>query len=112
MNFIEDNSGEGPQIINCNFETSDGNRRVGPHNPGKLIIGNKHKYWFSMVHGNLLHYHCSKKEHLKCTARAKVRIIDGVGNELEYACQNMKVFIILEISEGNKGSLWERLKKV
>ena len=44
MEFIEDDSGEGPQIINCNFQTSDGNRRVGPHNPGKLIIGNKHKY--------------------------------------------------------------------
>ena len=44
MNLIEDNYGEGPQIINCNFEISDGNRRVGPHNPGKLIIGNKHKY--------------------------------------------------------------------
>ena len=56
-----------------------------------------------MVHGNLLHYHCSKEEHLKCTARAKVRIIDGVGNELGYACQ--KVFILLEISERNKGSL-------
>ena len=58
-----------------------------------------------MVHGNLLYYHCSKEEHLKCTARAKVRIIDGVGNELEYAWQNMKVFIILEFSERNKGSL-------
>ena len=78
MNLIEDNYGEGPQIINCNFEIIDGNKRVGPHNPGKLIIGNKHKYLFSMVHGNLLHYHCSKKKHLKCTARAKVRIIDGV----------------------------------
>ena len=44
MKFIEDNSGEGPQIINCNFEISDGNRRVGPHNPRKLIIGNKNKY--------------------------------------------------------------------
>ena len=26
MKFIEDNSGEGLQIINCNFEISDGNR--------------------------------------------------------------------------------------
>ena len=96
MNLIEDNSGWGPQIINCKFEIIDGNRKVGSHNPGKLIIGNKHKYLISMVHGNLLQYHCSKKKHLKCTARAKVRIIDGVGNDLEYAWQNMKVFIILE----------------
>ena len=58
-----------------------------------------------MVRGNLLHYYYSEKDHLKCTARAKVRITDGVGNELEYACQNMKVFIILEISERNKSSL-------
>ena len=26
MNFIEDNSGEGPQIINCNFEISERNK--------------------------------------------------------------------------------------
>ena len=58
-----------------------------------------------MVHGNLFHYYYSEKDHLKCTARAKVRIIDGVGNELEYVCQNIKVFIILEISERNKSSL-------
>ena len=84
MDLIEDNSGEGPQIINCNFEIIDENRKVGPYNPGKLIIGNKHKYLFSKVHGNLLHYHCSKRKHLECTARTKVRIIDGVGNNLEY----------------------------
>ena len=58
-----------------------------------------------MVHGNLLYYYYSKKDHLKYTVRAKVRIIDGVGNELKYAYQNMKVFIILEISKRNKGSL-------
>ena len=100
MNLIEDNSGEGPQIINCNFEIIDGNKRVGPHNPGKLIIGNKHKYLFSKVHGNLLHYHCSKKKHLKCTARAKVRIIDGVGNNLEYVLAEYEGVHNLRSQEG------------
>ena len=37
INFIEDKYEEEPQVINCNFEIIYGNRRVGPHNPGKLI---------------------------------------------------------------------------
>ena len=54
-NVIEDNYEEEPQVINCNFEIIYGNRRVGPPNPGKLIIENKHKYLFNNLHGNLLH---------------------------------------------------------
>ena len=36
INVIEDNYEEEPQVINCNFEIIYGNRRVGPHNPGKI----------------------------------------------------------------------------
>ena len=100
INVIEDNYEEEHQIINCNFEIIDGNRRVGPHNPGKLVIENKHKYLFNKLHGNLLHYHCSKKKHLKCTAKAKVRIIDGVGNDLEYVLAEYEGVHNLESQEG------------
>ena len=31
-------------VINCDFKISDRNRRVGPHNPRKLIIRNKNNY--------------------------------------------------------------------
>ena len=100
MNLIEDNYGEGPQIINCNVEIIDGNRRVGPHNPGKLVIEDKHKYLFDKVHGNLLRYHYSKKKLSKCTAKAKVRIIDGVGNNLEYVLAEYEDVHNLESQEG------------
>ena len=53
INVIEDNYEEEPQVINCNFEIIYGNRRVGPHNPGKLIIENN--YLFNNLYGNLLH---------------------------------------------------------
>ena len=36
---------------------------------------------FNKCYGNVFHYHCCKKQHLKCTAKARIRLEDGIGNE-------------------------------
>ena len=34
--------------------------------------------------GDILHYHCWAKKSFKCKAKAKVMVVDGPGNTLEY----------------------------
>ena len=63
--------------LGINFEIVGGYRRKNIDNPGKLVVEDKQKFLFNRKVGNTLYYHCSKKETLKCTMKAKLVDEDG-----------------------------------
>ena len=66
------------------FEIIDGNKGPGSENPGKLVVDNQYKFIFSQKYKNSIYYHCHKKNADKCSAKAKVKVEKGHGNERKY----------------------------
>ena len=64
--------------LGINFEIVAGNKVKNLDNPGKLVVDLKEKFLFNRKIGNNLHFHCSKKETLKCGMKAKVVDDEGV----------------------------------
>ena len=70
--FVEENG------LGVQFEIVAGNKVKNVENPGKLVVELKEKFLFNRKIGNHLHYHCAKKESLKCAMKAKLIDDDGV----------------------------------
>ena len=70
--FVEENG------LGVEFEIVAGNKVKNLDNPGKLIVELKEKFLFNRKIGNNLHYHCAKKESLRCAMKAKVVDDDGI----------------------------------
>ena len=64
--FVEENG------LGVQFEIVAGNKVKNVENPGKLVVELKEKFLFNRKIGNHLHYHCAKKESLKCAMKAKL----------------------------------------
>ena len=68
---------EEQEALDVEFEIMAGNKVKNKDNPGKLIVEMKEKFLFNRKIQNIIHFHCAKKETLKCQMKAKVREEDG-----------------------------------
>ena len=68
---------EEQEALDIEFEIMAGNKVKNKDNPGKLIVDVKEKFLFKQKIQNIIHFHCAKKETLKCQMKAKVRDKDG-----------------------------------
>ena len=68
---------EEQEALDIEFEIMAGNKVKNKDNPGKLIVEMKEKFLFNRKIQNIIHFHCAKKETLKCQMKAKVREEDG-----------------------------------